>query len=140
MKTSDQLTSLTGITQFQLYRLREMVVVPKPRIVNRGGKGHQGTVGIYDDDVVLVLMWVKEQLNKGYSLPEIARMWREQKREEEGELIARKKSSWGISLFKELETRLEREGRKAILSEVELVEEKPDGTIIGKFKAVTMPK
>jgi len=140
MKASDELMSLTGITQFQLYRLREMGVVPKPRVINRRGKGHRGTVGVYDDDVVLVLTWVKKELDKGYSLPEIARMWREQKAAEQGVLVAQKKSSWGVSMFKELGKKLEREGREAISAEVELIEEKPDGTIIGKFKVVTMPK
>ena len=38
MKASDELMSLTGITQFQLYRLREMGVVPKPRVINRRNK------------------------------------------------------------------------------------------------------
>lgn len=140
MKTSDDLITLTGITQFQLYKLKEMGVIPKPRVINRRGKGHRGTVGAYDDDVALILGWVKKQLEEGYSLPEIARIWREGRAEEQGVLATQRKSSWGVSMFKELEKRLEREGREAVSGEVELLEEKPDGTVIGQFKVVTIPK
>lgn len=139
MKTSDELTELTGISHFQLYRLREMGVIPKPKIINRRGKGHRGTVGVYDDDVVLILDWVKTELKEGNSLPEVARIWREEVKQERGQLVTQRKSSWGVSMFKELEGRLERAGKKAILAEVELIEEKPDGTIIGRFKVTTAP-
>jgi len=117
-----------------------MGVIPAPRLMHRRGKGHKGVCGVYPDDVVLIINWVKEKQDEGYSLPEVGHIYREQSKREQGEMVTHRRSSWAASMFKELEERLERNGRKSILSEVEIIEERADGTIVGKFEATTIPR
>jgi DNA-binding transcriptional MerR regulator len=76
MKTTNEVLAETGLTYPMLLRLKDLGIVPKPK--RKGLGNRKGVIGIFDDDVVDVISWVKLQQKRGLPLSEIA----EQRRKE----------------------------------------------------------
>lgn len=140
MKTTNQVLTETGLTYPMLNRLKDLGIVPKPKRMGLGRR--KGVIGVFKDDVVEIINWVKEQQSWGLSLAQIAEKLRRAK-VEEGELVAPKPNpnlvSWGTKLFMELYARYPDD--EFVSAEIEEpLEEKPDGTVVAKFKLRRVPK
>lgn len=131
MKTINEVLIETGLSYPQLNQLKGLGIIPKP--VRKGLGNRKGVIGVYDDNVIEIIRWVKKQRKKGFSLLEIAEMWRKLKATEQvtGELIVAKPNPdathWGVDLFTELaeEHPLHAYGQ----GKIESVEELPNGNL-----------
>jgi DNA-binding transcriptional MerR regulator len=80
VKTTNEVLAETGLTHPMLNRLKDLGIVPKPK---RQGLGNRkGVIGIFEDDVIDIINWVKLQQKQGFSLSQIA----EQRRKELAEI------------------------------------------------------
>ena len=71
MKTTNEVLAETGLTYPKLNRLKDLGIIPKPRLKGQGRR--KGVVGIYDDDIIDIINDVKRQQESGLSLTQIAR-------------------------------------------------------------------
>ena len=140
MKTTNEVLAETGLTYPMLNRLKDLGIVPKPKLKGQGrGKG---VIGEYEDDVVDLIKWVrKQQKDEKKSLPEIAEQLRQAK-VEVGEVVGEKSNpimGWYARRFMELHARYPND--EFILGEIdEALEEQPDGTVVGKFRIIRVPR
>ena len=133
MKTTNEVLAETGLTHPMLNRLKDLGIVPKPK---RQGLGNRkGVIGVFEDDVIDIINWVKLQQSSGLSLAQIAEKLREAK-VEEGELVAPKPGpelvTWAAKLFIQLHARYPDDD--FVPGEIEIFEERPDGTVIARFR------
>lgn len=134
MKTINEILAETGITYPMLNRLKDLGIVPKAK---RQGLGNRkGVIGIYEDDVIDTIKWVREQQSWGIPLAKIAEKL-QQAKVEEGEVIAPKPNpslvNWAARRFIELHARYPDDD--FIAAEIdEPFEESPDGTVVAKFR------
>lgn len=76
MKTTNEILEETGITYPMLNRLKELGIIRKP---TRKGLGRRrGVIGVFDDEVVNVINWVKLHQQRGLTLAEIANIKRKE--------------------------------------------------------------
>lgn len=72
MITTNELIAKTQITYPRLSRLKELGILPKPKLTSQGrGKG---VIGEYEDDVVEIISRVKYLKKRGMSLVKIAKI------------------------------------------------------------------
>lgn len=76
MKTTNEILKETGLSYPVFTHLRDLGIVPKPRLKGQGRR--RGVVGVYEDDVIEIINWVKNRREKGCTLSQIA----EQRRDE----------------------------------------------------------
>lgn len=142
MKTINEVLSETGLSYPQLNQLKGLGVIPKA--VRKGQGNRKGVIGVYDDEVIEIIRWVKKQRKKGFSLLEIAEKWREFKATEQvtGELVVAQRNPdtihWAVDLFAELaeEYPVHAYGQ----GQIESVEELPNGKLRVQFLLSKKPK
>lgn len=78
MKTTEEVLNSTGISYPMLTRLKELGILPKPTLQGRGAGGGRGIVGLFQDDVIGNINWVKVQQSHGLSMVQIANKWRQE--------------------------------------------------------------
>jgi len=71
MKTTNEVLAETGLTYPMLNRLKDLGIIPKPKLKGQGRR--KGVVGIYEDDITDIIKSVKLQQESGLSLTQIAR-------------------------------------------------------------------
>jgi DNA-binding transcriptional MerR regulator len=71
MKTTNEVLTETGLTYPMLNRLKDLGIIPRPRLKGQGRR--KGVVGVYDDDIIGIINNVKRQQESGLSLTQIAR-------------------------------------------------------------------
>lgn len=71
MKTTNEVLTETGLTYPRLNRLKDLGIIPRPRL--RGQGRRKGVVGVYEDDIIEIINSVKRQQESGVSLTQIAR-------------------------------------------------------------------
>ena len=76
MKTTNEVLAETNLTYPMLNRLKDLGIVPKPRLKGLGR--HKGVIGEFEDDVIDIINWVKLQQRLGLSLIQIAEKRREE--------------------------------------------------------------
>ena len=141
MITTTEILKKTGLSYPQFNRLRDLGIIPKPILKGRGG--HEGVIGMYDDQILEVINWVKKQ-RKNFTLLEIAEKWREFKNAEQvtGELVVPKPNPdpvhWRTDLFAELDEEypLHAYGQ----GKLETVEELPNGKLRVQYLLSKKPK
>jgi len=74
MKTTNEVLAETGLTYPRLNRLKDLGIIPRPRL--RGQGRRKGVVGVYEDDIIDIIKSVKRQQESGLSLTQIARKQR----------------------------------------------------------------
>lgn len=74
MKTVNEVLKETGLTYPMLNRLKDLGIVPKPKLKGLGRA--RGTVGIYEDEVINIINSVKLERKTGLSLTQIAERFR----------------------------------------------------------------
>lgn len=79
MKTTEEVLNKTGISYLMLTRLKQLGVIPKPTLQGRGAGGGRGVVGLFEDDVIETIRWVKLRQKLGLSLVQIAEKWRQER-------------------------------------------------------------
>ncbi len=139
MKTTNEVLAETGLTYPILNRLKDLGIVPKPKL--RGLGRHRGVIGEFEDDVVDIINWVKKQRGHGQSLTQIAEHLRQAKIVE-GEVKGPKPNpslvNWAARRFIELHARYPND--EFVPGEIdEPFEERPDGTVIAKFRIRRVP-
>ena len=70
MKTTTEVLAETGLTYPMLNRLKDLGIIPKPRLRGRGRR--KGVVGIFEDNIIDIINDVKSQQESGLSLTQIA--------------------------------------------------------------------
>jgi DNA-binding transcriptional MerR regulator len=70
MKTTNEVLAKTGLTYPMLNRLKDLGIIPRPRLKGRGRR--KGVVGVFDDDIIGIISEVKSQQKSGLSLTQIA--------------------------------------------------------------------
>ena len=70
MKTTNEVLAETGLTYPMLNKLKELGILPKPKIMGMGRR--RGVIGEFDDNVVDIINWVKLHQMRGLTLSEIA--------------------------------------------------------------------
>ncbi|MGD9143120.1 MAG: hypothetical protein PVG61_04665 [Dehalococcoidia bacterium] len=70
MKTTNEILAETGLTYPMLNRLKDLGIIPRPRLKGRGRR--KGVVGVFDDDIIGIISEVKSQQKSGLSLTQIA--------------------------------------------------------------------
>ncbi len=70
MKTTNEVLAETGLTYPMLNRLKDLGIVPRPRLKGRGRR--KGVVGVYEDSIIDVINGVKKKQKSGLSLTQIA--------------------------------------------------------------------
>jgi len=70
MKTTNEVLKETGLTYPMLNRLKDLGIVPKPKLKGQGRR--KGVVGEFEDDVIDIISGVKLQQKLGLSLVQIA--------------------------------------------------------------------
>ena len=140
MINTEDLLKETGISYPTLTRLKDLGIIPKP---NKQGLGNRrGVIGIFPDEVISVINWVKQEQSHGLSLVQIAEKWRQAK-VEEGEIVGPKPNpslvNWATRRFIELHARYPND--EFVPGEIdEPFEERPDGTVVAKFRIRRVPK
>lgn len=71
MKTTNEVLAETGLTYPMLGRLKDLGIIPRPKLKGRGRR--KGVVGVYEDDIIDIIKRVKHQQESGLSLTQIAR-------------------------------------------------------------------
>lgn len=104
MKTTDELLKETGISYTMLMRLKDLGVVPKPTLQGRGEGHGRGIIGVFPDEVIGIVEWVKNEQKAGLSLTQIAEKWRGREVIEEEittDAPNPNETKWAIDLFAE---------------------------------------
>lgn len=70
VKTTNEVLAETGLTHPMLNRLKDLGIVPKPKLKGLGR--HKGVVGEFDDDVIDIINKVKLLQKRHFTLAEIA--------------------------------------------------------------------
>lgn len=140
MKTTHEVLEETGLTYPMLNRLKDLGIVPKPKLKGLGRR--KGVVGVFEDDVIDIIKWVKKQQDDGVPLAQIAEHLRQVK-VEEGKLTADKPNpslvNWAARRFIELHACYPDDD--FVSAEIdEPVEENPDGTVVVKFRIRRVPR
>jgi hypothetical protein len=140
MKTTNEILAETGLTYPMLNRLKDLGIVPKPKLKGLGR--HKGVIGEYEDNVIDVINWVNKQRKHGQSLTQIAGHLRQAKTVE-GEIEGPKSDaslvSWAARRFIELHARYPND--EFVPGEIdERFEERLDGTVIAKFRLTRVPR
>ena len=140
MKTTNEVLAETGLTYPMLNRLKDLGIVPKPKLKGLGR--HKGVIGEFEDDVIDIIKWVRKQQKHNISLAQIAEQLRKAKIEE-GEVVGPKLDSnlvkWATQRFMELHSRYPDD--EFVPGEIEEpFEEKPDGTVVAKFRIRRVPR
>lgn len=142
MKTVHEVLAETGLTYPMLNQLKGLGIIPKP--VRKGLGNRKGVIGVYDDEVIEIIRWVKRQRAKGLSLFEIAEKWRELLATEQatGELVVTKRNPDIIHLAVDLFTELDEEYPTHAYSQgkIEFVKELPNGKLRVQFLLSKKPK
>ena len=91
MKTTNEVLAETGLTYPMLNRLKDLDIIPRPRL--RGQGRRKGVVGVYEDNIIDNIRNVKLQQESGLSLTQIARKQRlptesQTKAEQQGKVVA----------------------------------------------------
>ena len=76
MRTTNEVLAMTGLSYPQLNRLKDLGIVPKPKLMSRGRR--KGVTGVFEDDVIEVINWVKQQQRLGVPLTQMAEMRRKE--------------------------------------------------------------
>jgi len=74
VKTTNEVLAETGLTYPMFNRLKDLGIVPKPRLKGQGRR--KGVVGVFEDDVIDTIHWVKLQQKRGFTISEIAEQHR----------------------------------------------------------------
>ena len=140
MKNTHEVLAETGLTYPMLNRLKDLCIVPKPKLKGLGRQ--KGVIGEFEDDVLDIINWVKKQQEHNISLTQIADMLRQAKTEE-GEIKGPKPNTslvnWAARRFIELQARYPDDD--FVLGEIdEALEEQLDGTVVAKFRIIRVPK
>jgi DNA-binding transcriptional MerR regulator len=140
LKTTIELLKETGLSHPMLNRLKDLGIVPKPKLKGLGR--HKGVIGEFEDDVVDLIKWVRKQQADNISLVQIAEQLRKAKIEE-GEVVGPKLDSslvkWATQRFIELHARYP--DHDFVIGEIdEALEEQPDGMVVGKFRIIRVPR
>ncbi|MGD0353375.1 MAG: hypothetical protein ABSB38_07760 [Dehalococcoidia bacterium] len=140
MITTEELLKETGISYPTLTRLKDLGIIAKPSKQGLGNR--RGVIGVFPDEVVSIINWVKQQQACGLSLVEIAGKWRQAKMEE-GELVTQKPNTsvinWATNIFAKLHAQYPHDD--FVPGEIEWpLEEKPDGTVIARFRLRRVPR
>ncbi len=76
MKSTHEVLKETGLSYPVLNHLKDLRIIPKPKLKGQG-RG-RGVVGVFEDDVIDIINWVKDQREKGFTLPQIAEKRRDE--------------------------------------------------------------
>jgi DNA-binding transcriptional MerR regulator len=76
VKTTKEVLEETGLTYPMLNRLRDLHILPRPKIKGLGRR--KGVISEYDDSVINIINWVKLHQERGLSLSEIAELRRKE--------------------------------------------------------------
>ena len=104
MITSEELLKQTGITESMFLRLKDLGIVSRAMLQGKGEGGGRGVVGLYPDETVSIIEWVKTKHDEGLSLNKIAEKWREREVIEEEittDAPNPDETKWAIDLFAE---------------------------------------
>jgi DNA-binding transcriptional MerR regulator len=90
MKTTNEVLTETGLTYPRLNRLKDLGIIPRPKL--RGQGRRRGVVGVYEDDIIDIINNVKRQQKSGLSLTQIAQKARQPaessiKTEKQGKIV-----------------------------------------------------
>ena len=140
MKTTMEVIKESGISYPMLNRLKDLGIVPKPKL--RGLGRHKGVIGEFEDNIIDLIKWVRKQQGHNISLMQIAEQLRKAKIEE-GEVVGPKHDSnlvkWATQRFMELHARYPDDD--FVPGEIEEpFEERPDGTVVAKFRIRRIPR
>ncbi len=140
MKTTNEVLAETGLTYPILNRLKDLGIVPKPQLQGKGNR--KGVIGLFEDDITDLIKWVRKQQAHNISLVQIAEQLRKAKIEE-GEVVGPEPNpslvNWATKRFIELHARYP--DHDFVLGEIdEALEEQPDGTVVGKFRIIRVPR
>ena len=140
MKTTTEVLKETGISHPMLNRLKDLGIVPKPKIKGLGR--HKGVIGEFEDDIIDLIKWVRKQQADNISLIQIAEQMR-RSNIEEGEVVGPKPDSnlvkWATQRFMELHARYPDDD--FVPGEIEEpFEERLDGTVVAKFRIRRVPR
>ncbi len=75
MKTTNEVLAETGLTYPMLNRLKDLGIVPKPKLKGLGRR--KGVIGLFEDDVIDIINWVKLQQKLGFTLVQIAEKYKQ---------------------------------------------------------------
>lgn len=67
MKSTHEVLKETGLSYPVLNHLKDLRIIPKPTLKGQGRR--RGVVGMFEDDVIDIINWVKDQRGKGFTLP-----------------------------------------------------------------------
>ena len=139
MKTTNEILTETGLTYPMLNRLKDLDIIPKP---SRKGLGNRkGVIGVFDDDVISTINWVKTQQRQGYSLKEIADKWRERNITEEEvstDKSGRNRIRLATDLFAELAEKYPDDD--FVPGKITDMKEQSDGSVIAKIRLVRIKR
>lgn len=76
MKTTNEVLAKTGLTYPMLNRLKDLGIVPKPKLKGLGRR--KGVVGEFEDDVIEIISRVKLLQKRRFTLSEIAEQFKEE--------------------------------------------------------------
>jgi len=142
MKTVNEVLAETGLSYPRLCQLRNLGIVPKPTLKGLGNR--KGVIGVYDDQVIEIIRWVKKQRKKKLTLFEIAEKWRRLKATEQvtGELVVAQRNPdithWAVDLFAELAEEYPTHAYGQ--GQIESIEELPGGKLRVQFLLSKEPK
>lgn len=137
MITSEELLKQTGITESMFLRLKDLGIVSKAMLQGKGEGGGRGVVGLYPDETVSIIEWVKTKHNEGLSLNKIAEAWRQREVIEEEITTSAPnpdETKWAIDLFTELLVRHPGHGIGNIVSR----KPQSDGSVLVEIKLVKL--
>lgn len=77
MKSTNEILAATGLTYPMLNRLKDLGIVPKPRLKGQGRR--KGVVGVFEDSVIDIINRVKLQKKRGLTLIQIAEKIRQER-------------------------------------------------------------
>ena len=139
MISTDDLLKETGISYPTLTRLKDLGIVPKPSKQGLGNK--RGVIGVFPDEVISIINWVKQEQSYGLSLVQIAEKWRQREITEEEVLTTvpnPNKIKWATDLFAELAEKYPNDD--FVPGEVIEISDQANGSIVAKVKLVRVPR
>ena len=74
MKTTNEVLAETGLSYPMLNRFKDLGLTPKP--IRKGLGNRKGVIGVFDDNIIDIINWVRVHQQRGLSLPEIAELRR----------------------------------------------------------------
>ena len=139
MITTDELLKETGISYPTLTRLKDLGVIPKPSKQGLGNK--RGVIGVFPDEVVSIINWVKQEQKYGLSLVEIAEKYRQRRVISEEDRVLPPnpdRDKWTIDLFAKYEQKYSDDD--LIYSTISEIRKEEDGTILIRLRRESIPR